>query len=430
MTGVNEDKVNSMASLSTVSKKTKKGKENPLDNLLNQGLAQPIPKVGDLVEGTVLSVSKNEVLLDIESLTIGTIRGKEIYDESGEYSKIKVGDQVTATVLELENEQGQMELSFRYAGHQKAWNQLEKLMKSEEIVQAKIIDANKGGLMTKVGNVIGFLPVSQLNTEHYPRVEGGDKSKILSALKRFIGQNFRVKVIDINENEEKLILSEKSAWEKKQQAALNNFKVGDVIEGKVTAVVDFGAFVEFGNNLEGLVHISELAWQRIDNPKQIVKVGDKIKAEIISMDGSRVSLSIKKLVEDPWKNVAEKYKIGQKVKGKVLKINLFGAFVELDKDIHGLIHISELSDKPIATPTEVIKEGEIYDFAIITIEPTEHRLGLSLKSAKAKPVVEKEVKADKEKATAAENTETEETKKIEDTKKEKEAKKAIAEKSE
>ena len=284
--------------------------------------------------------------------------------------------------------------------------------------------------LDRFANVIGFLPVSQLNTEHYPRVEGGDKSKILSALKRFIGQNFRVKVIDINENEKKLILSEKSAWEKKQQAALNNFKVGDVIEGKVTAVVDFGAFVEFGNNLEGLVHISELAWQRIDNPKQIVKVGDKIKAEIISMDGSRVSLSIKKLVEDPWKNVAEKYKIGQKVKGKVLKINLFGAFVELDKDIHGLIHISELSDKPIATPTEVIKEGEIYDFAIITIEPTEHRLGLSLKSAKAKPVVEKEVKADKEKATAAENTETEETKKIEDTKKEKEAKKAIAEKSE
>ena len=269
-------------------------KDHPMTGLLSQGVARPVPKIGELIEGIVISSSKNEVLVDIEGLTTGVIRGKEIYDESGEYSKIKPGDKIVATVLEIENESGQMELSFRYAGHQKAWEALEKLQQTQEVVEAKIFDANKGGLMAKVGNVMGFIPVSQLNTEHYPRVEGGDKSKILIALKKFIGQNFKVKIIDVNEIEEKLIFSEKSAWEEKQQQAMYGFKVGDTVDGKITAVVDFGAFVEFGDNLEGLVHISELAWQRIDDPKQIVKVGDKIKAQIISVDGSRVSLSMER----------------------------------------------------------------------------------------------------------------------------------------
>jgi len=375
--------------LKEVSNKLKQ--EHQMENLLSRGVAKTIPKVGDLVEGVILSVSKNEVLLDIEGLTIGAIRGKEIYDESGEYSKIKKGDKVSATVLELENEKGRMELSFRFAGHQKAWERLEKLMKEEKIVDAKIIDANKGGLMTKVGNVIGFLPVSQLNTEHYPRVEGGDRSKILVALKKFVGQAHKVKIIDVNEADEKLIVSERAAWEEKQQSAMEGFKLGDVIEGKITAVVDFGAFIEFGKGLEGLVHISELAWQRIDDPKTIVKVGDKIKAEIISVEGSRVSLSMKKLIEDPWVKVAKKYKINQKVKGKVLKINPFGAFVELDKDIHGLAHISELGEE-INHPKDILEEGKEYEFTIISLDPKDHRLGLAYGETKEVLVKEKVTK--------------------------------------
>ncbi len=371
-----------------------KGK-SPMDELLLNGEARAVPKIGELIEGKVISVSKNEVALDIDGLTTGVVRGKEIYDESGEYSDVKVGDKVSATALELENENGQMELSFRYAGHQKAWDRLEQLLKSKEITGAVIMDANKGGLMVKVGNVIGFLPVSQLATENYPRVEGGDKSKILVALKKFIGTTFKVKIIDINENEEKLIVSEKAAWEEKQNKSLSKYKIGNVIEGKITGVVDFGAFVEFDDNLEGLIHISELAWQRIDNPKQIVKVGDKIKAEIISIDDSRVSLSMKKLIEDPWKNVAKKYKLGQKVNGKVLKLNPFGAFVELDKDIHGLIHISELAEKG---NKDKIKEGEDHDFYIISIESKNHRLGLSLeKPAKEKPADDKKEEAEEKK---------------------------------
>jgi small subunit ribosomal protein S1 len=376
-------------------------KSKIMDDLLLRNEAKTIPKVGDLVEGRVISVSKNGVHLDIDGLTTGVVRGKEIYDEAGEYSEIKPEDIVAATVLELENENGELELSFRYAGHQKAWDLLNTLKRSQEITEAKIIDANKGGLMIKVGNVVGFLPVSQLTIEHYPRVEGGDKNRILQSLKKFIGSFFKVKVIDVNEAEEKLIVSEKSAWEEKQQKTLSHFKVGDVVEGKITGVVDFGAFIEFGDQtetLEGLIHISELAWQRIDDPKQIVKVGETVKAQIISIDGSKISLSMKKLVEDPWKNVGKKYTVGEKIKGKVLKLNPFGAFVELDQDIHGLIHISEITDSAGKIKNE-IKENESYDFYIISLEPSEHRLGLSFKKPeiKEKPVTEEKTEKAEEK---------------------------------
>ncbi len=343
-----------------------------------------IPKPGELVEGTIISFSKNEVYLDLGGLTTGVIRGKEMEDESGESASLKVGDVTQATVMELENERGEMELSFRMAGHQKAWDRLEKLMREETIVEARVMDANKGGLMIKVGNVMGFLPVSQLTTENYPRVEGGDKNKILAYLKTFVNKNMRTKIIDVNEKDEKLIVSEKAAWDEKQRAALSEYKVGTKVSGRITGVVDFGAFIEFGDGLEGLIHISELAWQRIDDPKQIVKVGDMVEAEIISLDDTKVSLSMKKLKTDPWHVVEEKYKVDQKVKGKVLKINPFGAFVELDVDIHGLAHISELSEKPIKSPAEAVTVGEEYTFRIISIEPKDHRLGLSLRPPRAK----------------------------------------------
>src|SRR3989339_597816 len=372
--------------------------------LLKDKNAANMPKVGDLVEGKIISISKNEIYLDIDGLTTGVIRGREIYDESEDSDKLKISDIASATVVDLENENGYMELSFREAGHQKAWGRLEKLYKAGELVESRVTDANKGGLMIKIGNVMGFLPVSQLTTEHYPRIEGGDKSKILSHLKSFINQNLRTKIIDLNEKEEKLIVSEKAAWDEKQKAAVSKFKIGDRVHGIITGVVDFGAFVEFDNNLEGLVHISELAWQRIDDPRDIVKVGDKVEAEIIEIDDTKISLSLKKLQADPWSQVEKKYKIGQKIKAKVLKVNPFGVFVELDQDIHGLVHISELSDKKVANPQDLIKIGETYEFVILTIEPKEHRLGLSLKAInqpaekkvkEEKPKVEKKAKSEK-----------------------------------
>ncbi len=353
-----------------------------------------IPKPGELVQGTVISTAKNLVRLDLGGVATGVVRGPELEDESGEYSDIKPGDSVEATVVELENENGEVELSFRHAGHQKAWDNLEGLMKSGKIIAAKIISANKGGLMARVGHVVGFLPVSQLTTEHYPRVEGGDKNKILEKLNQLVNKSLEVKVIDVSEEDEKLIVSEKAAWEERQKDLLEKYKVGTVVEGTVTGVVDFGAFVEFDEGLEGLVHISELAWQRIENPHDLVKIGDKVKAEIIAVDGSKISLSIKKLQEDPWKKAAERYKVGDIVKGKVLKVNPFGLFVELDEEIHGLAHVSELSDKPVEDPTTIAKPGDEMEFKIISIESEQHRLGLSLKQknapAKAEKVEEKQ----------------------------------------
>ncbi len=339
-----------------------------------------LPKVGDMIEGTVVNVGKSEVQVDINGIATGVVRGFELVDESGEYSDLSVGDTVLATVLDLENEHGSIELSFRSAGHKKAWDSLTVLMKSGEVIGAKIGEANKGGLMVTVGKIQGFLPVSQLSPEHYPRIQGGDKNKILERLKTYVGDTFEVKIIDINDEEEKLIVSEKAVWEEKQRDVISSYKVGDTVEGAVTVITDFGVFVEFGEGLEGLVHISELAWQRIEDPHDIVKRGQVIKAEIIKIEGSKIFLSMKKLIKDPWSGVTERYSVGMRVKGKVLKINSFGLFVELDPDIHGLAHISELSNKSISDPHDIAKIGDVLDFAIVSIKPEEHRLGLSIKA--------------------------------------------------
>ncbi|MFA6909266.1 MAG: S1 RNA-binding domain-containing protein [Patescibacteria group bacterium] len=356
---------------------------SPMSQLLDNAEQPSLPKVGDIVDGIVVSVSKNEAYLDINGLMMGVIRGNELFDESGNTSSLKVGDTAQATVLELENEKGILELSFRQAGHQKAWGDLAVLMNSENIMEVPVTDANKGGIMVRIGRVEGFLPVSQLTVEHYPRVEGGDKNKILEMLSQLIGKNLKVKIIDINEEDNKLIVSEKAAWEEEQKDVLAKYHVGDSIDGVVTGVVDFGAFVEFGDKLEGLVHISELAWQRIDNPRDIIAVGDRVQAKIIGIDGSKISLSLKALINDPWKEAVKRYSIGQLVTGKVLKINPFGLFVELDQDIHGLAHISELSESHIHSPSEIAKVGESREFKIISIEPEHHRLGLSIKALTA-----------------------------------------------
>ena len=351
--------------------------------MLNEGNFLTIPKVGDVVRGKVLTISKNQVNLDISGFRTGVVRGRELCNESADYSELKPGDETEATVLEMENERGEIELSFRFAGHKKIWDKLSELQKSGEIVIATVMDANKGGLMINVNKIVGFLPVSQLAPEHYPRVPGGEKNKILEKLKTFVGLPLEVKIIDAGEAEEKLIVSEKAAWEEKQKNIISSYKVGDIISGTVSALADFGVFVKF-DNLEGLVHISELAWQRIDHPEDVVKAGQEIKAEIIGVEGSKIFLSMKKLIDDPWKKISEKYNVGQVVEGKVLKINPFGLFVELDPEIHGLAHISELSTKPIQSPNEVAKIGDTLKFKIISIEPVDHRLGLSLRGAKEK----------------------------------------------
>lgn len=339
-----------------------------------------MPKVGDTVVGKIIGASKNEVHIDIGGVTAGVIRGPEVEDSLGTTDNIKIGDEVSAVVIDLENEMGEIELSFKQASQTKAWQKVTDLMRSGEVVQAEIMDANRGGLMVKVGRMVGFLPVSQLSPEHYPRVEGGDKGKILEILNSYVGMLMPVKVIDVDEAEQKVIVSSKDAWAEKEKDKLTKYKVGDVVEGKVSGVVDFGAFVEFGDGLEGLIHISELAWQRIDDPKTVIKKGDAVKAQVIQVEGTKISLSLKRLQNDPWLKALEKYKVGDVVKGKVLKVNPFGVFVELDKDIHGLCHVSELTSKKIADPREIVKDGDMKEFKVISVEPNDHRLGLSMKA--------------------------------------------------
>ena len=340
-----------------------------------------IPGNGDLVKGKVISIERGEVRIDIAGIMVGVVRGDELFAESKQFGDVKVGDDVEATVVGGENEYGELELSFRVAGHQMVWERMAELKKGNTSLMAKVVSANKGGLMLTVEGVSGFLPVSQLNPDHYPRVPGGDKNRILDHLRQHIGKDLTVQVFDVNPEEEKLILSEKTLWENEQKSILDLYKVGDSVSGTISALTPFGAFMKFGEGLEGLVHISEIVWQRIDHPKDILKVGDEVKAQIIDLNKSKIYLSLKRLVDDPWKAVKDRYAVGQIVSGIVHKVEPFGLMVKLDDQIHGLAHISDLSDKPVSDPKKFLETfplGEPKNFEIISMEPAEHRLGLKL----------------------------------------------------
>ncbi|PKM88104.1 30S ribosomal protein S1 [Candidatus Falkowbacteria bacterium HGW-Falkowbacteria-2] len=375
-----------------------------------------VPQVGDIIKGTIITASKSEVILDIDGVLMGVVRGPELYVEVDEYAHLKPGDQVEAAVIEAENESGRLELSFRQVGQEKAWNQLRESFKERTTVKIRIIDANKGGLLARYCQINGFLPVSQLAPENYPRISGGDKSKILEKLKTFVGQEFEVNVITLNEDENKIIFSEKDVWNKKQKPALDRYSVGMVVDGRVTAITSFGVFLNFDDGMEGLIHISEIAWQRIDSPSELFKVGDHIKAEIVSIDGSKIFLSSKKLQKDPWQAASAKYSIGQTVSGLIVKINPFGLFVKLDEEIHGLAHISQLSIAAKDKIGEMFAAGETRDFEIVSISPSEHRLGLKLADEGGEKAAPKK-RASKAKAEKEEETEEKEEKTEKETKK-------------
>ncbi len=370
-------------------KNAKTDKEHEEFEKLLDGWNFKAPQKGDLIQGVVISASKAEVKLDIDGIVSGVVRGPELYEEDDDYANLKTGDEVEATVIESENENGDIELSFRFAGQEKAWTSLRESLESKKSVKVKVIDANKGGLLVKYRQIPGFLPVSQLAPENYPRINGGDKGRILDKLRSFVGKEFNVRLMTLDEKEDKIIFSEKEAWNEKQQDIISKYKVGTQVEGTITAITDFGVFISFGENLEGLIHISELAWQRIDDPADLYKVGDIIKAEVINLDSSKIFLSAKKLMADPWDGVEKKYKVGQVVEGEVLKTNPFGLFVSLDEDIHGLAHVSQLEMVAGEKIHDKFKAKEKYSFKIVSIEAKEHRLGLAYGDRAEKKVVEK-----------------------------------------
>ncbi|PIU77737.1 MAG: 30S ribosomal protein S1 [Candidatus Moranbacteria bacterium CG06_land_8_20_14_3_00_43_56] len=331
-----------------------------------------LPKEGDVIKGEVIAIDSSAIYLDLGNFGTGIVMGREIKDGLGTTDKLKIGDKVSATVTDLENEDGYVELSIREASIERAWQDIEEKQVRQEPLTTKILDANKGGLIVEMNGISGFLPVSQLTNEHYPRVEEGEKSKILEKLRAFIGTEMKVCVIDTDREGQKLIVSEKAAYSKEEKKAISELKIEDVIEGEVSGVVDFGAFVKFlppskknsqneEDKLEGLVHISELAWQLIGNPREVVKTEDRVKCQIIGIDDTRVSLSIKALQKDPWSAVEKKYKAGEIYDGQVRKINHFGAFVYLDDDIHGLAHVSELLEQnPGKNIEDILEVGKSY----------------------------------------------------------------------
>lgn len=344
-------------------------------------------KPSDIVEGKFLSKKAKAAYFDLDKFGTGVVYGAEFMNASDMLKNLKLGDTISAKVVDPENDEGFIELSLAQATKQKAWLEIKNLMEAGEILPVTIAAANSGGLIVNMQDVKAFLPVSQLASSHYPQVQDGDRAKIAEELKKFIGQELKVKIIDINPRANKLILSEREVTSVNVKELLDKYKPGDIIDGIVSGVADFGAFIRFADNpeLEGLIHISELGHRLIENPKEIVKINDAIRAQILEIKDGRVSLSLKALQEDPWLKVDAKFKAESETSGIVTKFNPFGAFVALDNDIQGLIHISEFGGS-IEEMQRQLKLGQAQMFYIASVKPLEKRIILKLR--RPAPVVE------------------------------------------
>lgn len=341
----------------------------------NNETQKPI-KNGDTVEGTVIGTGRSSIFFDLGALGTGTIYGYEFYKSKDVLKGLKKGDAVSLKVIDLENDEGYIELSLDKAFQEEVWNDLKEKKDNDETIVVKVLNANKGGLIVKVDGIQGFIPVSQLSPENYPRVTGGDGDKILSKLQDLVDQELEVKVFDVDSNKEKLILSEKAKESLKIKENIGNYEVGETVKGEITGLVDFGAFVKFSKDdsepIEGLIHISELDWKIISDPSEIVNIGEKVEAKIIEITDEKISLSLKALKENPWEKIEKKYKKGDKIKGKVSKFNPFGVFVEISPKIQGLVHISEFDNKE-----EMEKEltiGKEMEFEIVSIDSNKYRM--------------------------------------------------------
>ncbi len=371
------------------------------NNLMESLLKQYSPvalKPGDVVEGKVITQEQNRLYIDLGNLRTGLVYGREFLIAKSIIKELNPGDQISAKVVEPENQDGFVELSLAQAGIDNNWQKIIELFEKKTKIKVKIDEANRGGLMATVERQKAFLPVSQLTSEHYPRVEEANKDKILSELNKFVGTEMEVRVINADPSQGKLIISEKAAQDEILSQVISKYSVGDIVEGEISGVTDFGAFMKFKQDdvpLEGLIHISELDWQLIEDPRDVIKVGEKVKAKIIAIENGRFSLSLKALKTDSWEGIEGKYKKGDVVSGTLMKFNSFGAFIRLDENIHGLCHISEFgSEKEMK---KIIEPEKTYKFKIMSLEPKEHRMSLAF--ADKKPESE-EIKAEPEEPAA------------------------------
>ena len=334
---------------------------------------------GEVVEGKILSIKKHEVLVDLGARGVGIIPRREV----NMTRNLGIGDAVTVSVIDNELEGGYSLLSLRKAAKDKGWDDVLVKMEAGDIIEVVPTDANRGGLLVEFEGVRGFLPVSQLSPEHYPRVGSNDKDEIMHRLNQLVGKTLSTRILDADKKTNKLIFSEKEAVRDVLASKFEKLAVGDTVEGIVTGAVDFGAFVNV-DGIEGLVHISEISWERVNSPADYVKVGETVKAKIIAIDKDRLSLSIKQLATDPWLTEVEAFKPGEAVEGTITRITPFGAFVQLSPSVEALVHVSELGNAEGVDPEKIFTLNERKEFVVLEVEKDNRKISLGLPKNKKK----------------------------------------------
>ncbi len=333
------------------------------------------PAGGDIITGKVLALHKNSVFVDLPPFGTGIIYGREYANARDIIKNISIGDEVTGTIIDVNNADGYVELSLKEARQALIWSDAEKAVKEKKQFDLIVKEANKGGLILEWQGIPGFLPASQLTADHYPRVDGGDKERILEELQRLVGKPLAVMLITADPKEGKLIFSEKGTEQKDKEVLVGRYNVGDEVEGEVTGIVDFGIFIKIENGLEGLAHISELDWGLVEDPRKIFTVGQKIRAKVIEVKDGKVSLSVKALKENPWTNAGKKYAKDDVVEAVVIKYNKHGALASIEEGVAGLVHVSEFES--IEKLRENLELGKSYTFKINVFDPKEQRMTLS-----------------------------------------------------
>jgi small subunit ribosomal protein S1 len=346
-----------------------------MDDLLADSVEQLA--AGQVVEGQVSSVQKHEVWIDLGAQGVGVVMRREL----GHGQKLEPGQTVSVSVIDPEIDGGYALLSMKRAAKDRGWEELQAIFDGQKTIEVYPYDANRGGLLVELEGIRGLLPVSQLSAANYPRVSGADKDEILQKLNALVEKSLKVRILDLSRKDNKLIFSEKEAVKDEIQSRFSGLKVGDEVKGVITGVIDFGAFVNV-DGIEGLIHISEISWERVDNPRDYVKPGDQVTAKIIGIDKDRLSLSLKQMSEDPWLKEVKAFKKGEVVEGKVTRITPFGAFVQLSSAVEALVHVSEMSDDDGADPEKIFQLNEKKKFKVIDIDTENRKIALTLKGAK------------------------------------------------
>ncbi|MDQ5913789.1 MAG: small subunit ribosomal protein [Patescibacteria group bacterium] len=367
-----------------------------MDELLSGSTSVDLLKDGQIITAKVIDMRGKRLSLDLGPYGLGVVPRREL----GFGKTFELGDEVEAMVMDAEGDNGQVTMSIRRAHRDKGWAVVEEALKDGSIIEVVPVDCNKGGLLIDFDGAKGFLPVSQLSQENYPKLSGSqDKSAIADSIKSLVGKPMKVKVIALDRDDNKLIFSEREANQKDSGERLKDFKLGDTIKAKITGIVEYGAFVEAGG-VEGMVHISELSWKRVASPEDVVKTGEELELKIISLDNNRLGLSLKQMSKDPWEDEVSKLAVGDKVKAKVTRITPFGAFVQVTPSVEALVHISEVGDGEGSEPEQVFKLGEEQQFEILDINNESRRMFLGIPGSKkskenAKSPKKDEAKEDK-----------------------------------